>query len=130
MVVRNMIVTERIDNLPVSGCYSAWVTLTCLHDRNFFCLCRSLVGYYLSCSMIEGSNYRTLTHMVAQYMLLYLHYLNLLMVLCHFLPVLQEHIPAVSWYKQNKMECLLKVREKDTVVATQTVIDGHCVSET
>lgn len=129
VVVHSMIVTERIDNLPVSGCYRAWVTLICLHDRKLFCLCSSLAMCYLSWTMIESSNYRTLTHMEAQGMLLYLHYLNLLMELCHFLPVLHEHITALSWYKQNKMECLLKVREKDNVVAVQTVIDGHGVTE-
>lgn len=123
-VVHNMIVTERTDHLPVSGWYRVWATLTCLHDRKLFCLCRSLEGCYLSWTMIESSNYRTLTHMAAQ-CVLYLHYLNPLMELHHFLPVLHEHITAVSWYKQNKMECLLKVREKDTVVATQIVIYGH-----
>lgn len=130
VVVHNMIVTERIDNLPVSGCYRAWVTLTCLRDRTFFffSFCRSLVGCYLSWTMIESCNYRTLTHMVAQCMLVNLHYLNLLIELCHFLPVLHEHITAVSWGKQTKMECLLKVREKDSVVASQTVIDGHSVT--
>lgn len=128
VVVHNMIVTKRIANLPVSGCYGAWVTLTCLHDRKLFCICGSLVGCNLSWTMIESCNYRTLTHMVAQ-CTSYLHYLNLLMELRHFLPVLHEHITAVSWYKQNKMECFLKVREKDTVAAMQTVIDGHRVSE-
>lgn len=128
VVVHNMIVTKRIANLPVSGCYGAWVTLTCLHDRKLFCICGSLAGCNLSWTMIESCNYRTLTHMVAQ-CTSYLHYLNLLMELRHFLPVLHEHITAVSWYKQNKMECFLKVREKDTVAAMQTVIDGHRVSE-
>lgn len=129
VVVHNMIVTERIDHLPASGCYRAWVTLTCFHDRKLFCLCSSLARCYLSWAVIESSNYRTLTHMVAQCMLLYLHYLNLLMELCHFLPGFHEHITAVSWYKQNKMECLLKVREKDNVVEVQNVIDGHRVTE-
>lgn len=78
--------------------------------------------------MIESCNYRTVIHMVAKCML-HLHYLSLLMELCHFLFALHEHITAVSWYKQNKMECPLKVREKDTVVAMQTVIDSHRITE-
>lgn len=129
VVVHSIVVTKRIDHLPVPGCYRAWVTLTSLHDRKVFSLCSSFARCDLSWTMIESSNYWTLKHMVAQCMLLYFYYLNLLIELCYFLPVFHEHITAVSWHKQNKIKCLLKVREKDNVVVAQTVIHSHCISE-